>query len=801
MKYPSYILIVFFWLLIILQSFHSAAQNRVITGNVINGITGKPISKITIAVKGVKQTATSSFNGSYSLALPDTMEIITFSDFEGMDILEIKAMANDEINIYLTDINVYDLSLEELMKIKVSTAGKQEQQISEIPASVVLITREEIETYGYNTLEEILQSIPGFYMVEQYNWTGMSGFGVRGFFVEGSFSNLLIMVNGSTALREGYINQYILTRIGIPIEAIERIEIVRGPMSVMNGNGAFFGAINIITYTNQTDSKNRVTAMLGSNNTQKYALHIQTNKEDLSVAFNVGMYSTNGVDEAYTKMTSNPMVTMADSSQTSYLQSLGLSNNATTANQLSQDIKHFSITSKYKGFTFDVGTTRAEKGLLWIEPTTAPHGQNVLINGSNACLQYQQPIGETLELNALLTFGAYNSISRYNIGATAGAGFSHINSTNLFMEINGIYKPFENFDVTLGVVRETLMNASNDVDIPTFGVANSSWRIKLDDKLQDYEVYTQLNFNPIEKIHLIGGLRATKYGSYTYQRLIDEGLPTAQIFEKEFVDNEIHPTLRFAAIYKHNKNNIFKLMYGTAIISPNLRQKVTRLDLSGGDRSQLEPSSIATYEFSYSAVFSNVLYSTLSVFHNNIDKLIESSGATDADGNYIVITQNTGKIKTNGAELSLQIKPFNKLDIQLSATYQKSENMKEGWENITLGYSPELLGYIKVAYKINKKITLSLNGNYVDQMETSWQQKDVDPQIGARYGDKVPAYFCLNANILIKDIVFRGLFSNVYLSNITDTEIHYATDPSNQWADKGFIGNGRRVMFRIGYEF
>jgi len=789
----------FLWLIVSCDGF---AQTRNLTGTVYNGITNTPISGITIGIEGLKGTATSAETGEYLFYIPDTLKNIKFAIFPGFDIMEVRHVNFDIIDIYLSETDLHNLTIEELLKIKITTAGKQEQKLSDIPASVVVITREEIETYGFNTLEEILQSVPGLYMVEQYNWSGMSGFGVRGFFAEGSFSNMVVMVNGSTALREGYINQYILSRIGVPVEAIDRIEIIRGPMSVMYGNGAFFGAINIITNTYQKKSTNRFTAMYGSHNTKKFAARVEANTKDVSMAFNVGLYSTDGDDQPYTKMTSNPLVTLPDGSQKTYLESIGLSNDATTENQLSQDIKHISINSKYKGFTFDVGTTRAEKGLLWMAPSPSPHGQNVLINASDARFQYQHPFGKHLKLNTLLTYGAYNSISRYNIQATAGAGHSHINSTNVFLEINGIYKPQDKFDITLGVVREALLNASNDVDIPNFGVANSSWRIKLGDKIQDYEVYSQLNYKPFKKVHVIAGIRTTKYGDYTYQRLIDEGLPTAKIFAKEFTDNKIHLTGRLAAILKINENNIFKLMYGTAIISPNLRQNVTRLDLSGGNRTQLEPSSITTYEFSYSALLSNVLYTNFSVFHNNLDKLIESSGATDANGKYLVITQNTGKIKTNGVELSLQLKPFSGLDMLLSATYQKSVNTKKGWEDIELGYSPQLLCYVKVAYKSPRNLTVGITGNYVDAMETSWLQNNINPQLGIRYGNKVDTHFCLNANIMIDRLLkMPNISISANVTNIFDTDIYSATDPSNQWADKGFIGYGRRMMLRFGYKF
>ena len=57
--------------------------------------------------------------------------------------------------------DLLEMSLEDLLDIEITTAGKQVEKISDIPASVILITRKEIETYGYTSLEEILQNVPG----------------------------------------------------------------------------------------------------------------------------------------------------------------------------------------------------------------------------------------------------------------------------------------------------------------------------------------------------------------------------------------------------------------------------------------------------------------------------------------------------------------------------------------------------------------------------------------------------------------------------------------------------------------
>src|ERR1700687_2087940 len=59
------------------------------------------------------------------------------------------------------------LSLEELMNLQIDTvygASKFEQKVTEAPSSITIITADEIEKYGYRTLSDVLQSVPGFYV-------------------------------------------------------------------------------------------------------------------------------------------------------------------------------------------------------------------------------------------------------------------------------------------------------------------------------------------------------------------------------------------------------------------------------------------------------------------------------------------------------------------------------------------------------------------------------------------------------------------------------------------------------------
>ena len=116
------------------------------------------------------------------------------------------------------------------------------EEFMDVSTSVIALSREEIETYGYTSLQEILENMTGLYMIDDYAWTGSPTLGVRGFLSAGFSNDVIIMVNGVNQL-EDYWNSYSLARICVPVEAIDRIEVIRGPMSVEYGSGAFFGAI------------------------------------------------------------------------------------------------------------------------------------------------------------------------------------------------------------------------------------------------------------------------------------------------------------------------------------------------------------------------------------------------------------------------------------------------------------------------------------------------------------------------------------------------------------------------------
>jgi len=134
------------------------------------------------------------------------------------------------------------------MDIKVDTvygASKFQQKVTEAPSSITIITADEIQKYGYRTLSDVLQSVPGFYVTNDrnYSYVGMEGISRPTDYN----THLLIMIDGHRINDNVFNGAYVGTEAILDVDLIERVEIIRGPGSSLYGTNAFLGVINIIS--------------------------------------------------------------------------------------------------------------------------------------------------------------------------------------------------------------------------------------------------------------------------------------------------------------------------------------------------------------------------------------------------------------------------------------------------------------------------------------------------------------------------------------------------------------------------
>ena len=142
-----------------------------------------------------------------------------------------------------------ELSLEELMNVVITTASKSREKQSEAPAIIEVLTKDELSRFGGVTLKDVLTRVPGLAAASGY-FTDRSMIGFPGDALRaGTSRHVLLLINGRPVreVQEGGIKTPLLE--AFPLEAIERIEVVKGPGSVLYGSEAFAGVINVITTT------------------------------------------------------------------------------------------------------------------------------------------------------------------------------------------------------------------------------------------------------------------------------------------------------------------------------------------------------------------------------------------------------------------------------------------------------------------------------------------------------------------------------------------------------------------------
>ena len=141
------------------------------------------------------------------------------------------------------DDALFDLSLDELLSLEVTSVSKKAQPISEAAAAVFVITSEDIRRSGVTTIPDALRMAPGVQVlqVDANKWA----IGTRGF--SGRFTNkLLVLMDGRSLYTPLYSGVFWDVQDTL-LEDIDRIEVIRGPGATLWGANAVNGVINIIT--------------------------------------------------------------------------------------------------------------------------------------------------------------------------------------------------------------------------------------------------------------------------------------------------------------------------------------------------------------------------------------------------------------------------------------------------------------------------------------------------------------------------------------------------------------------------
>lgn len=136
--------------------------------------------------------------------------------------------------------------LQAALERPIAVASKRVQRLKEAPADATVLTSTELEALGYGTLGEALEGVLGFRTNHDHAYDGLA---VRGLYLLGDQNTrVLILLDGHALNSPAEVGSSKVGRdFGIPLERVERIEVVRGPASSLYGNNAFLGMVNIVT--------------------------------------------------------------------------------------------------------------------------------------------------------------------------------------------------------------------------------------------------------------------------------------------------------------------------------------------------------------------------------------------------------------------------------------------------------------------------------------------------------------------------------------------------------------------------
>ena len=134
-------------------------------------------------------------------------------------------------------------SLEDLMNIRVTSVAKTEQMLSRTASAVFVITPEDIRRSGATNIPDLLRMVPGVDVAQiNANTWAISARGLND-----RFSNeLLVLLDGRNVYSPTFGGVF-WDVLDIPLEDIERIEVIRGTGATIWGANAVNGVINIIT--------------------------------------------------------------------------------------------------------------------------------------------------------------------------------------------------------------------------------------------------------------------------------------------------------------------------------------------------------------------------------------------------------------------------------------------------------------------------------------------------------------------------------------------------------------------------
>ncbi len=467
--------------------------------------------------------------------------------------------------------DLYELSIEELMDVKVTSASKKSESLYEAPGIMTVVPREEFEAYGDRDLHQLLQRQPSIYTRDVFPYTdNVAGF--RGDMLTVTDIHTLVLFNGRP-IRESAQGLNVNMYKTLPLSVFESVELIRGPGSVLYGSNAFTGVINLKT---QVPEQNEVTVSSMAGTYGYYDSDITAEGKSGEFGY-ITAFRVAGEQGYPYKITDAFGVYGEDNRQ--YKSYSGLTH---------LDCGNFS----FDGFWSDYDAFALGVVPSWSNPHQSFRNKKLFLNAG-----YRIPMHEraTLELNATYNLQE-NGLSSFNPEIIGN------NTSDILGEATLFVNPVDNLNIVTGWLMEQRSSYHPDDDeyqsIPPYRHEPKSF-------------YAQGDYKFDKLVKLIAGTQWNK-SSYGFEDWIS----------------------RFGVIITPSDKWGVKLLRGEAFRAPaTVETDLYDPNILMGNKN-LEPETITTYDTQL-FYHDEKTYAAFTYFQSTIDKLIIYDTAAVPTTSYI----------------------------------------------------------------------------------------------------------------------------------------------------------------------
>jgi len=637
------------------------------------------------------------------------------------------------ISIFIVSVS-NSLNAQESFKLLTTNLQMKSPQVADYtPGMVSIYFGNDMECFGVRTLAQALKRVPGVELTIDHS--GVWQTVMRGFSRTFSYGNFKFLLNNVSLNKVFWINSL----PHMPISQIDRIEVIKGPMSVMYGEFAMSGIVNIVTKDRSTirESINQIYSSVASDNYfSSGGIFYLAKDNKVEMGINIAHSTSNndsihsGIDRAF------------------------LLSDTTYAPGKTNEKKAF--TSGIANFRYDkfhvqtFGFFHEQGDYFGFDQRLPPYNDRIVYRDYQIGVSAQYDIHFTPSVYAkcLLDFQKQqlkgNDI--YYKEDIYGQQFFDLiyEDSIVHTEIDLFWK----WGDMQGAPRNTLL---------------VGWSLS---KSALGDTWFESNFNPNDpNRHLSFHIGADELGladkhrtihNFTIQdmfKFTPKLSSTASIRYEHYSDLSEYFIPRLAMVYRFNKSHIVKMQYSSAFRPPTLDEMYGKISPLAGNP-ELVPETKETFEFGYIFRERDMdCVIRLTAFYSNLDDVIVFENRKRLNnGNYLL----------KGLEMEYKQKFFHHIECTSNLSYVDTKDRKF---NTKLPESSDFMGNINIKYAIPEQYALALSYRYVGNKHREY----------ADIRQPLASYQTLDFTISTYNFLgnIDGLSLRLGVSNILDDEIKY----------------------------